>query len=206
MRIVDLSSLRRFNRLFAATIAGFLLTMPSAFAQNAQENSLRLYLSDRGTGVPTSIFGTYVSEGQLLVYPFFEYYLDNDLEYKPSGFGYVLDQDFRGKYRASEGLLFLGYGVTTDIAIEFESAVIPARLEKSPNDTSAMPSVVEESGLGDVEAQIRWRFLHETESAPEGFTYFETVFPLQKDKQLIGTSDREFKAGVGLIRGFQWEP
>jgi len=169
-----------------------------------QESNLPDYLSDRGTGIPMSSFGTYVTEHQLLVYPFFEYYLDNDIEYKPSEFGYGVDQDYRGKYRASEGLLFFGYGLTSDLAVEFEAAVITARLEKSPNDTSGQPMVLEESGLGDVEGQIRWRILRETITAPEVFTFFETVFPLQKDKDLIGTSDWEFKLGVGVIRGFSW--
>jgi hypothetical protein len=55
-----------------------------------------------------------------------------------------------------------------------------------------------------VEGQVRWRFLRENEDRPEAFTYFETVFPLQKDKYLIGTSDWEFKLGAGVIRGFDW--
>jgi hypothetical protein len=36
------------------------------------------------------------------------------------------------------------------------------------------------------------------------FSYFETVFPLQKDKKLIGTQDWEFKLGVGMTKGFNW--
>jgi hypothetical protein len=170
----------------------------------SQDDNIPTYLRDRGPGVSVSIFGTYAEEHRLLVYPFFELYFDSDLEYKPSELGYGADLDYRGEYRASEGLLFLGYGIASDLAVEFEAAVISARLEKSPNDTSAQPAVVEESGLGDVEGQIRWRFLRETESGPEGFTFFETVFPLQKDKHLIGTSDWEFKLGGGLIKGFEW--
>ena len=41
-------------------------------------------------------------------------------------------------------------------------------------------------------------------SGPEVFSYFETVFPLQKRKRLIGTQDWEFKLGTGVIRGFRW--
>lgn len=149
----------------------------------------------------TSQFGTYVKKGELLVYPFFEWYYDSDLEYKPSELGYGIDQDYRGNYTASEGLLFLGYGVTQDLALELEAAVITAKLEKSPQDISAMPREVKESGLGDVEAQIRWRFRRETERRPELFTYFETVFPFQKNKRLIGTQSYELKLGVGAIRG-----
>jgi hypothetical protein len=166
-----------------------------------ESQELPIHLRDRGTGVAMSQFGTYVRDGELLVYPFFEWYYDSNLEYKPSELGYGVEQDYRGKYRASEGLLFLGYGLTSDLALEFEAAVISARLEKSPEDLSAMPVVVKESGLGDVEAQIRWRFRREAGGRPELFTYFETVFPFQKRKKLIGTPNYELKLGVGAIRG-----
>jgi len=62
---------------------------------------------------------------------------------------------------------------------------------------------VEEAGLGDVEAQLRWRFRHETAGGPEAFTYFETVFPLQKQRKMIGTSDWEWKLGVGVTKGLR---
>jgi len=184
----------------ASALGLFFLASGSAAA--AQEGSLPRHLRDRGTGVPTSMFGTYVRQGELLVYPFFEYYIDNDLEYKPSELGYGLDVDFRGRYRASEGLIFLAWGLGRNFAVEIEAAVITARLEKSPSDTSAMPASVEESGLGDVEGQLRWRFMEERGRRPEGFAYFETVFPLQKQRRLIGTSDWEWKLGFGLTRGW----
>ncbi len=159
---------------------------------------------DRGAGIPTSMFGTYIEKGELLLYPFFEYYHDSDAEYSPDEFGYGLDEDFRGKYRAYEGLIFLGYGLSDRLAVEFEAAVISAKQHKSPDDPTDMPDVLEESGLGDVEGQLRWRWNTETESLPEFFSYFETVFPLQKKKQLIGTQDWEFKLGTGVVRGFSW--
>jgi hypothetical protein len=161
------------------------------------------YLRDRGTGIATSMFGTYVREGELLFYPFAEWYTDANLEYKPSELGYPGDADYRGRYTASEALLWVGYGVTRDLALEIEAAHITAELEKSSADPSAAPGELEESGLGDVEAQIRWRFLRENEGRPEAFTYFETVFPLQKQRRLIGTSDWELKLGVGVTRGFR---
>jgi hypothetical protein len=159
---------------------------------------------DRGTGIPTSMFGVYIDRGEFIFYPFFEYYRDGNAEYKPAELGYGLEQDFRGRARASEGLIFLGYGISDRLAIEFEAAVIKERLEKSPDDPSATPAVLEESGLGDVEGQLRWRWNRETESKPEFFSYFETVFPTQKDKKLIGTPDWEFKLGTGIVRGFAW--
>jgi hypothetical protein len=159
---------------------------------------------DRGPGIPTSMFGTYIERGEWLVYPFFEYYRDRNLEYSPDEFGQSLDADFRGRYRAGEGLVFFGYGLTDRLAIEFEAAVISARLDKAADDPSSMPSRLEESGLGDVEGQLRYRWNRETDRTPEVFSYFETVFPLQKNKTLIGTQDWEYKFGSGIVRGFSF--
>ena len=72
-----------------------------------QTEGLPSYLRDRGTGVSSSMFGTYVTKGQLLVYTYYEYYHDNDMEYSPDELGYGLVHDYQGKYRASEGLIFL---------------------------------------------------------------------------------------------------
>lgn len=82
--------------------------------------------------------------------------------------------------------------------------MIRARLEKASDDPSALPVRLEESGVGDVEGQVRWRWMKESVDRPEFFGYFEAVSPRQKSKPLIGTPDWEFKAGVGLIRGFAW--
>ena len=86
--------------------------------------------------------------------------------------------------------------------VEMEAAVISATIEKSDDDTSDMPDKLKESGLGDVEGQLRWRWIKENERRPELFSYFETVFPLQKDKVLIGTQDWEYKVGIGAVKGF----
>ncbi len=162
------------------------------------------YLRDRGPGMPVSMFGTYVRTGELKIYPFYEYYRDNDLEYKPAELGYGLNEDFRGRYRAHEGLIFFGYGISDRVAVEFEAAYISAKLNKSKDDPSAMPNLLEESGLGDVEGQIRWRWNHESAKSPEVFNYFETVFPTGKNNSLIGTSDWQLKLGTGLIKGYRW--
>ena len=171
----------------------------------ASAEELPPYLKDRGPGMPTSMFGTYVTRHQLLIYPFFEYYLDDNLEYKPDELGYTLDEDFRGKFRASEYLIFLGYGITDWLAVEFEAALyIDASLETSPDDPTGAPAKIEENGTGDVEGQLRARLMRETESRPELFAYLEAVSPQQEDKVLIGTPDWELKLGVGLIRGFSF--
>ncbi len=176
----------------------------AAAAGSARAQAEPERFADRGPGQPTSMFGTYIEAGQLLVYPFFEYYLDDNAEYSPNELGFGLDRDFRGSYRAAEWLLFLGYGIADRLAIELEAAVITARQDKSPEDPSAMPARVEESGLGDVEGQLRWRWARETSGRPEIFSYFETVFPIQRDRRLIGTRDWELKLGTGIVRGFRW--
>jgi hypothetical protein len=183
----------------------FLITISCITAAGASDlAALPSYLADRGPGVPSSMFGTYIEPGQLLFYPYFEYYYDNDLEYEPYEFGYVLEKELRGKYRASEGLIFLGYGFTDWFAQEFELAVISAELTKADDDPSDMPETLSESGLGDVETQTRIRWLKETEKRPEVFTYAEVVFPNSGDLGLIGTPDWEFKLGTGVSRGFRW--
>ena len=188
-----------YRVLIIVLIAAHAMQPPDAHAQQRIDRS-----RDRGSGIPSSMFGTYIERGEMLVYPFFEYYLDRNAEYKPAELGYGVDRDFRGKYRASEGLVFLGYGVSDRLAVELEAAVISARLDKSPDDFSSMPARLQESGLGDVEGQLRWRWNRESESRPELFSYFEAVAPLQKKKRLIGTQDWEFKLGTGIVRGFAW--
>jgi hypothetical protein len=173
---------------------------PAAISQE----SLPFYLKDRGPGIHTSMFGTYVQKGEWVVYPFFEYYLDNTLEYSPNEFGFSLDQDFLGKYRASEGLLFIGYGLTDRLVFEVEAAMIHASLERSPDDLSGMPDKITEKGLGDMQIQLDWMWSKETESRPGFYSYAEVVFPHHKAKHLIGTPELETKAGIGLIRGFRW--
>jgi hypothetical protein len=171
----------------------------------AQESELSPRWRDRGTGQPTSMFGTYIREGEFLFYPFFEYYLDHDAEYTPDELGYGLDQDFRGQAHASEYLVFLAYGITDWLAVEFEMALYTsARLETAPEDPTATPDVIEESGTGDVEGQMRVRLARETERYPELFSYFELVSPQQTDKVLIGTPDWEYKLGFGAVRGYSF--
>ena len=197
--------------LLLGGVASALLTAAS-FAEEPHAHldtgHLDARLRDRGVGVPLSAFGTYIQKGQVFIYPFFEYYYDKDFKYSPSDLvtGGV-EQEFFSKYTATEELLMLAIGVTDNLALEFEAAVIQTRLEKSsadPTPDSQLPDVREEDGLGDVEGQIRYRWARETESRPEIFSYFETVFPTQDEGSLIGTTDFEFKLGAGLLRGFSW--
>ena len=187
-----------------AALIAWGLTGGTATSQTASQPPLPTYLKDRGTGVATSMFGTYIRKGEFILYPFFEYYSDDDLEYNPDEFGGEGLEDYRGRYRAKEGLLFFGYGITEDLALEMEVAGISASFEKSPDDPSGLPFRIEESGLGDVEGQLRWRWKRENESRPELFSYFEFVIPHNEEKVLIGTPGWELKFGTGLTRGFRW--
>lgn len=190
-------------------VPAMLMLVPVLCAAESQNGHLDTehlpsYLRDRGIGVPTSMFGTYIQKGEILFYPFFEYYLDDDAEYSPAELGYDLDEDYRGKFRGSEGLIFLAYGLSDVLSIELEAAVMDATLEKSPDDPSSLPNEVSDSGIGDVQTQINWRWLRENERRPEMFSYCEVVFPTTEEHSLIGTSDWEFKVGTGITRGFGW--
>lgn len=181
---------------------GALIWLLAPCAAPAQQTPT--YLRDRGTGIATSMFGSYVAAGELLVYPFFEY-TAQDLEYKPSELGYGLDQDFRGRFRESETLLFLGYGASQRLALELEGVVYTrATLRKAPSDPSAQPSQLEESGLGDIQAEARWRWGFEAPARPEVFSYLELDFPFQRSRRLIGTQDWEVKLGTGVVKGFRF--
>jgi hypothetical protein len=171
----------------------------------AQETELPEYLSDRGPGMSTSLFGTYVEEGELLVYPFYEYVKAGSFEYQPRELGFVGSEDFLGELVEHEYLLFFAYGLSDRLAVELEGAVYTtATFDKAPDDPSAVPARLEESGLGDVETQVRWRLREETADRPEMFTFLKVVFPFQKDKVLIGTPDWEGELGFGMIRGYRW--
>jgi hypothetical protein len=164
------------------------------------------FLADRGVGVPASIFATYIRKGEWIVYPFYEYVRASREEYHGSELGFAGDIDYLGSARAHEAVLFLGYGLTDDLAIEVENELyVTKELERAPDDTTTgMPPKLEESGLGELEAQLRWRISRETATRPELFSNLEVAFPLQRDKVLIGTSEWEFAAGFGAVKGFRW--
>jgi len=188
----------------AAGVAGPLVAGEAAVQDTSAAASLPTYLKDRGTGLPTTLFGTYIRGGEWIVYPFFEYYRDRNREYKPSELGFAGGLDFRGRYRASEGLLYVGYGLTDDFALELEAAVIRARLDKSQEDLSALPARLQASGLGDIDAHLLWRWRRENEGRPEFFSFAKVAFPRRGADPLIGTPDWEVDLGTGIIRGFGW--
>src|SRR5262245_5145579 len=125
----------------------FLGSVSPAVAQPAWQR-------DRGEGIATSLFGTYVRRGELLVYPFYEYTLARDSEYKPAELGFGVEHDYRAKRTDHEALIFVSYGLTDRLAVELESALWTRAIQhKATDDASAMPATLKESGLGDTEGQ-----------------------------------------------------
>ncbi|UCF88829.1 MAG: hypothetical protein JSV70_00825 [bacterium] len=187
-----------------ALTAALLLVPGVPLSADAQE--LPSWLADRGRGVPTSLFGTYIEKGEFVVYPMYEYYKDKDEEYQPDELGYTGGAEFFAETEENEFLIFLGYGLTEDTILEFEAAVYTSKeFTRDPDDTaSGTPPRIKESGLGDVEGQVRWRWNRETKSKPEYFSFFEYVFPFQENKKIIGTQDWEFAFGFGAIKGLSW--
>lgn len=174
------------------------------------DEALPDYLYDRGPGVPTSQFGTYIESGQWMLYPFYEYDKNDDEEYDPREFGYptpgvIGEQEFFGKGTQHEVVLFMGYGISDSLAFEFEAELYAsATLDKSPQDTSPMPARIEESGFAGAEAQLRWLWRQESNERPAYYSFFEVEFPFQDTNVLIGATDVEFAVGTGFIRGFTW--
>jgi len=186
-------------------ILSLIITALPRLASAAENDTLPYYLYDRGTGLHTSLFGTYVRKGELLFYPFYEYSKSSHFEYKPDELGYSGGEDFFGKEFEQEALIYFAYGFTDRLMAEFESALYShAVLRKAPDDPSAVPNHISETGLGDTEGQIRYRFLNETETLPEVLGFFEVVLPLQKGRKLIGTQHWELAPGLNITKGFRF--
>jgi hypothetical protein len=109
---------------------------------------------------------------------------------------------FRGRFRGTSSQLFIGYGVTDWLALELEGAYITAKLTKSPSDTFATPATTRQSGLTDLEAQVRARLLRETTGRPEIFGFVELVARSQRGKVLLEEANWDAKPGIGVVRGF----
>jgi hypothetical protein len=160
------------------------------------------YFRDRGPGIPTSMFGTYVRHGEWLVMPFYEHTRDRNREYQPKEFGLGADIDYRGRFHSDAAQVFVAYGVNDWLALEFEAAYLSATLHKSPADNSAVPPVIREKGITDIEGQVRARLMRETTGRPELFFYAEVVAPTQTSKLIISEPDFDLKPGLGVIKGF----
>jgi hypothetical protein len=64
-----------------ASVAVAIAPPLHASAQTTDPPATFDHARDRGPGIPVSMFGTYVERGELLVYPFVEYYRDGNAEY-----------------------------------------------------------------------------------------------------------------------------
>ena len=184
--------------------ATWLCPVPGVVDDVMGEETVPPFLKDRGAGVALSMFGTYARRGELVLYPYWEGYVDNNREYKPQELGFEGDQDHRGVFRESEWLFFVAYGVTDGFAVQAELAGGRASLEKSPQDSSLLPPRLEESGLTSFETQLRWKWRKEDERRPELWSYLDLGFPTNKEEPLIGTTGFESELGIGLTRGFGW--
>ena len=152
-----------------------------------------------------SQFGTFVEPGDRVFYLFYEYTRTTQFEYHPSELGSTGGEDFLGRLTDREGLVYFAYGLSDRLAVELEGALYAkSTFEKAPDDPSDLPSRFSESGIGDVEGQLRWRWRPESETHSELYSYLEVVFPLQENKLLIGTQHWEGALGLGILRGHSW--
>ena len=189
----------------ALAAALLLLAAPQLAAGAEPDTAPPPYTEDRGGDVPTSLFGTWVSDGELLVYPFYEFTTNGDAEFTASELGFAGEEEFQAQLDEHEALIFLGWGISRRFALELEAAVWASSELSDPSGAPpGVPARIEESGLGDVETQLRWLWAGETRSRPLLYSFLEVVFPLQKDDVILGTQDWEFAAGFGTVRGFRW--
>ncbi len=192
--------LRCPGRLCAFAIGLLLLALPGPVG--AADEELPSWLQDRGRGLPTSLFGSYIEKGELLFYPFYEFTFDSDEEYSPDEFGFTGSGEFEGETTEHQALVYFAYAPLDWLAFELEWAAYDhKKLEKDSADLSALPANFTESGPGDLEAQLRWRWFEETERRPEFYNFLEVIFPLYQSKELIRASDWELAYGGGLIKG-----
>jgi hypothetical protein len=170
----------------------------------AQQPPLPANLRDRGAGVRTSEFQTYIERGQLLILPSAAYTKDHNREYSPLDWGYGSQESLRASYRSSEAQVFLAYGITDWLAVELQGSDLSARFERSASDTSATPARIRESGIGDFAGQVRVRFAQERGRRPEIWGSVEVIPRNMKRKVLIGDKLTDVKGEIGFTRGYRF--
>ena len=171
----------------------------------AQQDTLQPPLRDRGPGVRTSEFQTYIQRGQLFVIPSASYVKDHNLEYSSlnEGSGIGQQNDLTGSFHSGSAQLLLAYGVTEWLAFEVEASYLDAHFDRSPQDTTGTQPI-NESGLGDFAVQARMRFLRERGSRPEIWGSLEFIPAANQDKLLIGDAPSDLKGEIGFTRGYQF--
>lgn len=180
------------------------LTVLGAAPLAAQQDSLLPPFRDRGHGVRTSEFQTYIERGQFFGLPSASYIKDHDFEYNPLDWGYGQQTDLRGTFHGSSAQLLLAYGATEWLAFEVEGSYLDAQFERSAQDTTATPQQIKESGLGDFAVQARMRFVREKNSRPEIWGSLEFIPAANKDKVLIGDKQSDLKGEIGFTKGYRF--
>jgi hypothetical protein len=183
-------------------ILSFVLTFFIIEASYGQETFN--FLRDRGPGMQTSLNATYLAEKEFLFYPFYEYNFVVNEEYIPMDLGYDVDQAYEAKSSSHEALLYLGYGISDWLIAEAEVAFINFTQQKSSSDNSTMPSPYKESGIENIDFQLRWRYWKETSKKPELFSNFVLAVPSAGSNKIIGLTGYDFKFASGLIKGFRF--
>jgi hypothetical protein len=181
---------------------GVVETKKPAVAEELAGNLLR----DRDNGATTSLLGSFVRKGEWMAYTFYEFERDSTAGYTGEDLGFEGDEEYVGQSTEHQAIMLLAWGVTPDLAIEFEAAFYQrATLERDPDDdTTGMPDRFSESRYGALEAQLHWRIATETEHRPEFFANLEVGPPDAGDMVLLGNSDWEAEAGLGAIKALPW--
>jgi hypothetical protein len=196
--------MKAISKLDIGALLVLTLLAPTLPANEQDEDDVPIHLRDRGSGVPTSMFGTYVRERELLAYSFVAYSGDNDIQYDPNEFGFAADKEFLGRYRAREADIWLAYGLRDNLALELQVAATRASLQRAQDDTTGLPVELKESGLGNVRARLDWRLFNESGRRPEIYTFATLLVPHDKNKALVGTENWLLNLGIGAIRGYRW--
>lgn len=182
-----------------AILCGIFVSHNSGGAEDTDDGP-----RDRGSGVPLSPTGIYLGLGEWLGLASYQSLKNRGFQYAPDEFGFAGEDDHLGDYRFSGGTVFLGYGISPSLAVGLKVTGGSTKLIKAPDDLSAMPPEMKESGLGEIAPEVSWRFMTETGSRPELFTYVSVLVPHDTDKNLIGTHDWVVLPGIGLNRQFSW--
>ena len=155
-------------------------------------------------GVPTSLAGTGIARQELLVIPSFEHSRNRGFQYNPEEFGYGPGHDYHAERRTTEGTVFVGYGLTRNVAVEFEAGRGAVELRKSADDTTAMPARLRESGTTGVTARISWLMRPESAGRAAWFGFVDASLPHDRARSLIGRRGVSWLVGVGAERTSRW--
>jgi hypothetical protein len=190
----------------AVLFLGPFVSGAGAAAEGARSDLSQDFRRDRGNGVTTSLLGSFVRPGQRMAYLFYECERDTTAAYTGEDLGLAGDEEYVGKSLEYQGVLFLAWGLTENVALEFETILHQrATLTRDPDDTTTgMPDRLVESRYGAIEAQLHWRLAQETAHRPEFFANCEVGPPDAGDMVLLGNQGWEVEAGVGAIKGFSW--